>query len=94
MNFNKVRVGQVVRINLEKYPMEEFGALEGRVTGIIPNLRKNEYEAIVTLPGNRLITTEKKSIPPQPVMQGTAEIHLDEKSLFERIFGSVFGGKV
>ncbi|UPK71672.1 hypothetical protein [Chitinophaga filiformis] len=94
MNFNKVKVGQVVRINLDKYPMEEFGVLEGRVTSIIPNVRKDEYEAVVALPGNSLITTEKKNIPPQPVMQGTAQIHLDEKTLFERIFGSVFGGKV
>ncbi|RBL89642.1 putative HlyD family type I secretion protein [Chitinophaga flava] len=89
-NVGKIKAGQKVWINLDNYPAQEYGILEGKISGIMPDVSKHEHTAIVELNSDKLITTTNRLLPQQPVMQGDAEIQIDEKSVFERIFGSVF----
>lgn len=85
-----VRVGQAVKIELADFPSNEFGFLEGTISSILPVQMNGEHLAYVELNQKKMITSEKKEIPILPVMEGNAEIALSDRSIFQRIFGSVF----
>ena len=85
----KVKKGQNVLVKLDAYPHEEFGFLEGVITEMVPVAIDNYYRANVKLT-NGLVTNEGKTLPIQPLLQGSAEIMLDEKRLSSRIFGTLF----
>lgn len=78
---------QRVLLRLDEFPADEFGFLEGYVTNIIPISVDNHYRANVCLT-NGLSTNMGKRIPMQPLMQGKAEVILDSRSLFSRVFNS------
>jgi len=86
----RVKVGQIVKIELEDFPSSEYGFIEGRISAILPMQVDGFHQAYVALKGNRVLTSENKEIPILPVMEGDAEIILSDKSIFKRIFGSVF----
>jgi hypothetical protein len=85
----KVKKGQKVLVKLDAYPHDEFGFLEGIITEMVPVAIDNYYRANVQLT-NGLITNEGKTLPIQPLLQGSAEIMLDDKKLSNRIFGTLF----
>jgi hypothetical protein len=85
----KVKKGQKVLVKLDAYPHDEFGFLEGIITEMVPVAIDNYYRANVKLT-NGLITNEGKILPIQPLLQGSAEIMLDDKRLSSRIFGTLF----
>ncbi len=81
----KLRNGQRVLIRLDAYPSNEFGFLEGHISGIVPVSLDGHYRANVVL-ASGLTTNTGHTLPVQPLLQGTAEVILDEKRLFDRIF--------
>jgi hypothetical protein len=85
----KVKKGQRVLLRLDAYPHDEFGFLEGEIIGIVPVSIDNYYRANVKLT-NGLVTNVGKTLPIQPLLQGSAEIMLDDKRLSHRIFGTLF----
>ena len=85
----KIKIGQKVLVKLDAYPHDEFGFLEGVIVEMVPVAIDNYYRANVKLT-NGLVTNEGKSLPIQPLLQGSAEIILDEKRLSSRIFGTLF----
>lgn len=85
-----IRVGQTVQIELADFPSNEYGFLQGRITSILPILIDGLHQAYVQLPGKKMITSDGRVIPIRPVMEGTGEVSLDSRSIFQRIFGSVF----
>jgi hypothetical protein len=85
-----VRVGQAVKIELADFPSSEYGFLEGRISSILPIQMNGEHQAYVKLRSTKIITSENKEIPIVPVMEGTGEILLNDRSIFQRIFGSIF----
>ncbi len=85
----KVKKGQRVLVRLDAYPHNEFGFLEGEISEVVPVLIDNHYRASVKLI-NGLVTNVGKELPIQPLLQGSAEIMLDEKKLSHRIFGTLF----
>lgn len=85
----KVKKGQKVLVKLDAYPHEEFGFLEGEISEMVPVAIDNYYRANVKLT-NGLQTNTGKILPIQPLLQGSAEIMLDEKRLSSRIFGTLF----
>lgn len=85
----KVNPGQRVLIRLDAYPSSEFGFLEGQIVNMVPVSLDNHYRANVKLTRG-LITNSGNRLPVQPLLQGTAEIMLDEKRLIERIFATLF----
>jgi hypothetical protein len=82
----KVKAGQRVLIQLDEYPTDEFGYLEGFITSFIPVSFDQHYRVNVRL-RQGLTTTLNKKLPLQPELQGTAEVMLDEQKLFYRIIG-------
>ncbi|MDR0792170.1 MAG: hypothetical protein LBE82_02590 [Chitinophagaceae bacterium] len=49
-----------------------------------------EHQAYISLNTDKLITSQKKEIPISPIMEGHAEIFLNDKTIFKRIFNSLF----
>ncbi|MCX6212978.1 hypothetical protein [Spirosoma sp.] len=87
--YGNVHEGQRILINLDAFPANEFGLLEGVLIEKIPVLIKGNYRVRVRL-SNGFITTNHKQIPSQPVLMATGEIILDETTLFHKIFGAIF----
>ena len=85
----KVKKGERTLVRLDAYPHEEFGFLEGEISEIVPVAIDNYYRANVQLT-NGLQTNTGKILPIQPLLQGSAEIMLDDKRLSTRIFGTLF----
>ncbi|SFF09454.1 hypothetical protein SAMN05518672_11612 [Chitinophaga sp. CF118] len=85
-----VRVGQSVKIELSDFPSNEYGFLEGTISSILPVQMDGDHLAYVELNQKKIITSQKKEIPILPVMEGSAEIVLSDRSIFQRIFGSMF----
>ncbi len=85
-NSGKIKIGQIVNINLENYPDTEFGVLNGTVKNIslIPNA-EGLYYIDVELP-KKLITSYNKEIDFKQEMRGTAEIITEDLRLIERFF--------
>ena len=84
----KIKVGQRTLIRLDAYPSNEFGFVEGKIASIVPVSLDNHYRANVTLTKG-LMTNTGHTLPVQPLLQGTAEVMLDDKRLFERIFSTL-----
>ncbi|MEV4883665.1 hypothetical protein SAMN05660461_1403 [Chitinophaga ginsengisegetis] len=85
-----VKVGQVVKIELHDFPKSEYGFIDGHISSILPIQENGEHVAYVKLKGDEIITSERKIVPILPVMKGTGEILLNDRSIFQRIFGSIF----
>jgi hypothetical protein len=86
-----VKVGQSVKIELADFPSNEYGYLEGRISAILPiQIDGEHHQAYVVLKNKNIITSENKAIPITPVMEGSAEILLNDRSIFQRIFGSIY----
>jgi hypothetical protein len=85
----KVKKGQRVLVRLDAYPHDEFGFLEGEISEMVPVAIDNYYRANVKLTKG-LVTNVGKELPIQPLLQGSAEIMLDDQKLSHRIFGTLF----
>jgi hypothetical protein len=85
-----VKVGQSVKIELSDFPSNEYGYLDGKISSILPVQMDGEHLAYVELKQKKIVTSVRKEIPILPVMEGTAEIVLSDRSIFQRIFGSIF----
>lgn len=85
-----VKVGQAIKIDLYDYPSNEYGFLEGHISSILPVQIDETHQAYVELSTQKLITSTNKEIPILPVMQGDGEVLLNDRSVLQRIFGSIF----
>ena len=81
----KVKKGQQTFIELENYPKNEFGLLEGKVNHVTAIDNNGNYEVIIGLP-KQLVTTYKKKIPYQVKLNGSVKIITKKKRLIERFF--------
>ena len=80
-----VKVGQEVKINLDEYPVNEFGFLSGKVTDIMPIAMEGTYRVNVKL-NNKMVTNLGMAIPAKPNYLGNAEIISEKMSIVQRIF--------
>lgn len=84
----KVKVGQKVNIQLDNFPENEYGVIQGKVANISlistnDGASNYNYTVEISLPQN-LETTYRKTLPYMPNMQGTAKIITEDISLLER----------
>lgn len=81
-----VQVGQKVIIRLQRYPFQEFGAIEGMVIykASVPD-QDNNIQIEVGFP-NDLITTTGYTINAEEALYGEGQIITEEKVLLNRIF--------
>ncbi len=87
-DFGKIKKGQIVRINLNNYAASQYGFIEGKVEDWTRIPIDNQYDVIVSLP-NGLNTTSKRRIYPMPEMPGTAEVVVEKRSIFKKLFDKV-----
>lgn len=83
-----LKVGQKAIVNLENYPSNQYGTLQGTVIdiGLLPN--EDNYRVRIELPTG-LRTSYNKEIPIQPSLKTTVSINTREYSLLERIFQNI-----
>jgi HlyD family secretion protein len=79
----KIKVNQMVNIELFDYPKTEFGLIKAKVKAKSSVPKKSGYLVDIELPLS-LETTHKRFIPISPELRGKASIILDEKRLLER----------
>lgn len=84
----KVKKGQKVFIELEDFPKNEFGMIEGFVSSITPIEKDGTYEVKIQLK-NQLKTTYKKQIPLKAQLKGQVKIITKKKRLLERFFEKI-----
>lgn len=87
-NTGNIKVGDQVNIFLDNYPYQEFGVITGKINSISTLPIENNYLIKVNLPEG--LKTKSTIIPFTEELSGTAEIILEEKSLFIRIFQKIF----
>ncbi len=78
----KVKTGQRAVIRLTGFPEQEYGGLEGKVVSISPVPDENGNYVMEI----QLTEMLSKQPPTIKVMNGTAEIIINEQSLLKRIF--------
>lgn len=83
----KVKLGQKVRIKLDKYAYQEFGQLEGKVTHIalLPNDKAYRITFRLT---NGLTSSYGNELKYSPEMTGTADIITDDVRIISRVFNN------
>lgn len=84
----KVKKGQQVFIELEDFPKNEFGMIEGFVSSVTPIEKDGTYEVKIQLK-NQLKTTYKKQIPLKAQLKGQVKIITKKKRLLERFFEKI-----
>ncbi|MGH1339207.1 MAG: HlyD family secretion protein [Aureispira sp.] len=82
-------IGQQAIIQLENYPSNQYGVIQGIVKDIslLPN--KDFYRVKIELPKG-LKTSYNKELFPQPKLKASVSINTKEYSLLERIFQNIF----
>ncbi len=88
-NTADLEVGQTVRIKLEKYPFEDWGIINGQVASITNVPIGGEYKIKVSFPDG-FITSYGKKLNYTNQLEGQAEIILEKKTFFRRIFNHFY----
>jgi hypothetical protein len=89
-NFGRISIGQKVLIDINGYPSEEFGYVQGEIKSITPIIYNHKYLVEVVFDKNTLLTTFKKTIDYNNELSGQARIVLDERTLLSRIFNTTW----
>jgi multidrug efflux pump subunit AcrA (membrane-fusion protein) len=86
-NSGKIKIGQMVKVKLLKYPETEYGVLNGKIESIspIPDIGKSFYLVEVPLDSS-LTTTYNIKLPFKNEMSGTADIITEDLRLLDRFF--------
>ncbi|MEO1035396.1 MAG: HlyD family efflux transporter periplasmic adaptor subunit [Pseudomonadota bacterium] len=80
----KIREGQRVDIEIDSFPVSEFGYLRGEVAGISSIASHEGYTISVSLP-SVLTTSSGFQIEDRPMMVGTAKIITADRRLIQRL---------
>lgn len=82
---SKIKIGQEVKISLDRYPSSRYGYIIGFVNSIsdIPN-RDNEYTIWIRLP-HRLVTDANVDIPLKTIQRGESKIIIGNVRLINRL---------
>lgn len=90
LGLGKVKIGQSVRIQVDRYPHQQFGSLQGEVIHI-PLIPENEaYFVEVKFPDG-LLTNTGATLPYKPAMKGNASIIVDNPRILEKVYRRLLG---
>lgn len=87
-NISEISVGDIVNIELNKYPSHSFGKLAGNVASISFVPYNKNYAIEVEFP-NGLVTSSGRKINYEIGMSGQAEIVTSSRSILSRIFSPI-----
>jgi len=85
-----VKEGNKIRLNVDKYPSEQYGTIESYITSISNFSSGREIQAIAVLP-SKIITSHQHEITLKGKNYASAEIITDEKTLFNRLINPFRG---
>jgi hypothetical protein len=85
-NSGKIKVQQRVQIQLENFPSDEYGELDGIIATISPVPNQDGNYLINVDIDKELITSYNKKIPFKQEMRGAAKIITEDLRLIERFF--------
>lgn len=83
--YGKIKIGQKVQIEIDKYPSYEFGRLEGTVSSIALLAKESVYRIGFKLK-NGMTSSYNRKFEYTPEMTGNADIITDDVRLLTRIF--------
>lgn len=86
--FGKVKIGQEVKLKLDKFPSGEYGSIQG-VISTLPLLADGEVYAIGVNLEKGLLTQYGTRLDYTPEMTSSAEIITEDLRLIERLFSSL-----
>lgn len=89
LNSGKIKVGQRVYLELDKYPENEFGKLTSVIHKISAITDESDNYLIDVILDEKLLTTYGKEIPYQSDMLGNANIVTEDLRLLERFFNQL-----
>lgn len=90
----KIRTGQPVQLQLDQFPFNEYGYIEGKVSHIShtpqTGVKENEimYRVQIQLPDS-LYTSYHIRVPFSPEMSGTVRIIARDKNLLQRLLDNI-----
>lgn len=84
-----VMPGQQVQIKLTAYPHTEYGMLKGVIKGCTPSPKDSTFLLNIQLVQG-LHTTAGKTLPAQGMLNGSAEIFLEDKNMLQRLFEKIY----
>lgn len=87
-NTAELQKGKLVRVKLNKYPFKDWGVLEGEVLSVTNVPIDGQYRVKVGFPGG-FVTTYGRKLAYTNQLEGKAEIILQERSFFDRIFTQI-----
>ena len=87
-NISEISVGDIVNIELNKYPSHSYGKLAGNVASISFVPYNKNYAIEVEFP-NGLVTSSGRKINYEIGMSGQAEIVTSSRSILSRIFSPI-----
>ena len=85
-----IKIGNKINIHLDRFPSEEYGILVSKVRNITNFKNDKDYVILADLPGN-LYTSKGKPLIALGKLTGTANIIVNEKSVFERLINPFRG---
>ena len=84
----KIKIGQIVNIQLNDFPPSEFGIIKGKITSITPIYDKGITHIQVAFP-NGLKSTYGQQLSFRQRMEGKAEVITNKMSLFQRLMNQI-----
>lgn len=86
INFGKVKLGQLVKLKLQSFPYQEYGAIDGEVSFISKIAKDGVFLVKARFP--KLVTDEGKEIGFRNGFKASGEIITDRSRLLEKMFTS------
>lgn len=89
----KIKVGQKVKISLDRYPSSMYGHLMGYVIGVsdIPN-QDNEYTVMISLP-HGFTSDTNCAMPVHSMQRGKGEVVVSNERLINKLIKGIDGFK-
>lgn len=89
-NTAELEIGKPVRVKLNKYPFKDWGILEGEISSMTNVPIQGQYRMKVSFPKG-FVTTYDRKLAFTNQLEGKAEIILNKRSFFDRIFSQIRG---
>lgn len=85
-----IKVGNKVTINLDRFPANDYGVIDSRIRSISNFKNDNDYTILIDMP-KHLYSSKGILLSTQGKLTGTADIIVNEKTVFERLLNPFRG---
>ncbi|GAB3972726.1 hypothetical protein GCM10028806_25220 [Spirosoma terrae] len=86
---SKLRIGQRVNIQLNAFPVEEYGQWTGTIRELRPGLRPNECQATIAIGKGQRLVQLIEQLPFRPYLTGMAHVVVRNETLFSQLLSGL-----